>query len=463
VGGRGLPAAPRVGISEEVLSFRLANCLFALLSVTPRHGVGGFRTLRKERIMASIYRKPVLIRDPKTGRKVKEKSKKWWGRFVDANGREKRVPLATDRAAAQTMLAEYVRLAEREKVGIIEPTDKHRKMPLSKHIADYQRHLEAKGNAKRYIEIAVYHVEALLTGCKFRSIADISPSKVTNWLKEQRDKNKFGLSTSNDYLVAVKAFCNWLVRDERLLRNPLAHLQRLNTETDIRRKRRVLTPDELDRLIKATEAGKHRAIGKFSHPARAMLYRLAAFTGLRAQELASLTAQSFDLDGNPPTVRVEACYSKHRRQDTLPLAEDLVGRLRTFLASQPAKNHGKRLWPGNWFRKAARMMRQDLTNARKAWIEQVPDGPERVAREKSDFLKYLDKNGCVADFHSLRHGFITYLVTANVPPKVAQTLARHSTITLTMDRYAHLGVGDLVEGLRKLPSITSDNRHPQGS
>lgn len=35
--------------------------------------------------MASIYRKPVLIRDPKTGRKVKEKSKKWWGRFVDAN------------------------------------------------------------------------------------------------------------------------------------------------------------------------------------------------------------------------------------------------------------------------------------------------------------------------------------------------------------------------------------------
>ena len=139
----------------------------------------------------------------------------------------------------------------------------------------------------------------------------------------------------------------------------------------------------------------------------------------------SLTAESFDLDGNPPTVRVEACYSKHRRQDTLPLEEDLVKRLRTFLASQPARNHGKRLWPGNWFRKAARMMRQDLTNARKAWTEEAPEGPERTAREKCDYLK--DKDGCVADFHSLRHGFITYLVTANVPPKVAQTMARHST------------------------------------
>ena len=59
----------------------------------------------------------------------------------------------------------------------------------------------------------------------------------------------------------------------------------------------------------------------------------------------------------------------------------------------------------------------------------------------------------MVDFHSLRHGFITYLVTANVPPKVAQTLARHSTITLTMDRYAHLGVHDLVYALKRLPAI----------
>lgn len=43
------------------------------------------------------------------------------------------------------------------------------------------------------------------------------------------------------------AFCNWLVRERRFGRNPLAHLQRLNTETDVRRKRRVLTPEELAR------------------------------------------------------------------------------------------------------------------------------------------------------------------------------------------------------------------------
>ena len=140
-------------------------------------------------------------------------------------------------------------------------------------------------------------------------------------------------------------------------------------------------------------------------------------------------------------VRVEACYSKHRRTDALPLEEDLVRRLQTHLSNR----NGKPLWPGRWFRKAAGVLRKDLAAARKEWVEEAPAGRQREEREKSDYLKAKDSGNRVADFHSLRHGFITYLVTANVPPKVAQTLARHSTITLTMDRYAHLGVFDLVD------------------
>ena len=46
---------------------------------------------------------------------------------------------------------------------------------------------------------------------------------------------------------------------------------------------------------------------------------------------------------------------------------------------------------------------------------------------------------------------------ANVPPKVAQTLARHSTISLTMDRYTHLGTDDLVAGLKRLPVMAGGN------
>ena len=67
---------------------------------------------------------------------------------------------------------------------------------------------------------------------------------------------------------------------------------------------------------------------------RAMLYSVGLMTGLRASELKSLTPESFDLASEPPTLTVEACYSKHRRKDVLPLHPDLVPRLRTWLADR---------------------------------------------------------------------------------------------------------------------------------
>jgi hypothetical protein len=54
---------------------------------------------------------------------------------------------------------------------------------------------------------------------------------------------------------------------------------------------------------------------------------------------------------------------------------------------------------------------------------------------------------------SLRHRFGSELAIANVPPKVAQDLMRHSTITLTMDRYSHVGLNDSAGALDKLPPL----------
>ena len=40
-----------------------------------------------------------------------------------------------------------------------------------------------------------------------------------------------------------------------------------------------------------------------------MMYVLSAWTGYRKGEIGSLTTQSFDLLGDPPTVTVAAAYS----------------------------------------------------------------------------------------------------------------------------------------------------------
>jgi hypothetical protein len=69
-------------------------------------------------------------------------------------------------------------------------------------------------------------------------------------------------------------------------------------------------------------------------------------------------------------------------------------------------------------------------------------------------IVYRDDDGRVADFHSRRHTFISNLARSGVHPKVAQSLAHHSTITLTMDRYLHTVIGEQADALRGLPDLT---------
>ena len=67
----------------------------------------------------------------------------------------------------------------------------------------------------------------------------------------------------------------------------------------------------------------------------------------------------------------------------------------------------------------------------------------------------------MADFHSFRHTFISNLARGGVHPKLAQALARHSTITLTMDRYSHTVLGEQSDALAALPDLTGPARQEQ--
>ena len=76
----------------------------------------------------------------------------------------------------------------------------------------------------------------------------------------------------------------------------------------------------------------------------------------------------------------------------------------------------------------------------------------RRQRERSDFLRYHTAAG-VADFHALRHTFITNLARAGVHPKIAQGLARHSDINLTLRRYSHTVLSDRATAVAALPDL----------
>lgn len=227
-----------------------------------------------------------------------------------------------------------------------------------------------------------------------------------------------------------------MLLNRRVCENPVAHLKPLNARTDRRRERRALEVDEVRRLLSSTRASDERY--GMSGPERAWLYRIAVETGLRVNELRSLTVASFDLDAS--VVTVEAGYSKRRREDTLPLRPDTAAELKSFFSG---KLPGVKAFGGRYKKltdKTAKMIEADLTEAG---------------------ICYQDDAGRYADFHSLRHTAGTWLAASGVHPKVAQSIMRHSDINLTMSTYSHTLRGQEAEAVAKLPDLAVAEQQAQ--
>lgn len=388
-------------------------------------------------------------------RKGKTREASSWYVEIKHKDTIRRVPAFTDKAASAEFGRKLERLSECREAGQTPPPELSRwieelpaktratlariklldprRLAASKsikdHVEDFRRSLVAKGSSEAHAEQTAKRVQVVADACGVSFYSDIEGDKVQSKLQEMREAaSPISIKTSNYYLGALKHFCRWMVRERRASESPLEHLRPLNARLDEnRRERRALTIEEQRRLIEATTSAPDRF--GMTGPERAMLYRVALETGLRAGELRSLRAQSFDFESTPPTVTVEAAYSKRRREDRLYLkaetARALAGFLRATLPAALAFRMPHAV-------KVVDMIRADLTTA----------GIEHATEEG------------VVDFHALRHSFITSLTRAKVDPRTIQTLARHSTITLTMDRYAHSARSDEVAGIQRLPDLS---------
>ncbi|GHT42252.1 hypothetical protein FACS189443_5050 [Planctomycetales bacterium] len=188
-------------------------------------------------------------------------------------------------------------------------------MPIAGHLADYEKHLKSKNCSK----------------CHIRNVtAQIRASDVERFLVELRDEFGCSVETSNHYLRAIKAFCRWMHLNKRIIEHPLLSLKNLNVRVDRRHDRRALSKDEFQRLLDVAETGP--PVEGLLGIDRAVLYLIAGYTGLRKGEIGSLTKESFNLNNEKyATVTVDACYSKHRRKDVLPLHPSLVEKLKNWL------------------------------------------------------------------------------------------------------------------------------------
>ncbi|MHC4989030.1 MAG: site-specific integrase, partial [Planctomycetota bacterium] len=187
--------------------------------------------------------------------------------------------------------------------------------------------------------------------------------------------------------------------------------------------------NEIQALLEATAAAPKR-FGMTGYE-RCLLYRFAAETGLRANEIRSLTVASFDF--NKLTVSVRADDSKRKRPDILPLRPELKELLKEFFKGKMPKA------------KAFGGTRKQLT---KRTSDMIKDDLEGTG------IPYVDEAEQYADFHSLRHTTGSLLAASGVHPKVAQSIMRHSDINLTMSRYSHTYLEQESEAIGRLPDFS---------
>ena len=390
--------------------------------------------------MASIFKQKYTVAG-NNGKRIRKQTQCWYIDYKTAEGTRKRVKAFKDKQATQQLAAKLEKEVELAQAGIVDKYKEHRKRPLAEHFDDFEQSLLAKGGTAKNAKQVNSRVKRVFDECKFTFWNDIQASKVQYTISGLRKyvKTKTGLKdlgeisaqTYNFYLKAVKQFCKFMVQDGRASESPVEHLQTINVRTDRRHDRRSLEPDEIRRLLEATQAADKR-FGMTGYE-RALLYRFAAYTGLRANEIRNLTVSSFDFDNC--TVKVKAAYSKRRREDILPLRKDITAELQRFVAGKLPSVQVFKVPE-----KTADMLKADLE------VVKIP---------------YVDDAGRYADFHALRHSTGSLLAASGVHPKVVQSIMRHSDINLTMSRYTHIFRGQESEAVAGMPDLTLPSKEKQ--
>lgn len=372
--------------------------------------------------------------------------------FTDPRGRGRRISGFSDRSSTKELAAkieravairqsggvlmgemlqwlETLRPIVRDKLaewGVIDPQRAAAGRGIKEHIDNWKAHSLAKGNSGKYVKENTAKVIRTVESCKWESLTDINSDVFIKWLADMRNGEAMGTQTANHYLRALRTFCNWLTENRLVSENPIRFVHALNARIDRRYERRALDPNEIGRLLAATEAGKrhHGLTGR----QRALVYRLAIESGLRYNEIRSLTPLSFDLESNPATVTIAPEDEKAGRGDTLPVRPDLAADLKTYLAFIPKAGRAFPLWSD----KGAAMIQRDL---------------------KAAGVPVTDDSGRIVDFHALRTTFGSLLNLAGVPLKTAQDLMRHSDPKLTANFYTLTTTVDRANALAKLPVI----------
>jgi len=360
----------------------------------------------------------------------------WIIQWFDHEGvRREKSSRMTDKRAAERLASKLVSDVMLRREGIIDPSAdrlaEHCAQPLAEHLEEYLDDLRHRGCNPRHVKTVERQLNRMFDDIGAKRLSDLDAVHVQRHLRalrnvpvkqlraaatteQNKDVRMIGPRTINAVRAAIIAFLNWNVRTERLATNPCQYIPKVDETRDKRAKRRALTEEELKRLI--TSSGP-----------RATFYLVAALTGLRMKEMASLTWDDVDLSTD--AILVRAHKGKAKRDDWIALSPEVTAALRGIRPSGAS--------PVDHVFETSPTTRTFSADLKRAGIAEYDELVRRVDR------------------HALRTTTGTLLAQAGVTPQQAQRQMRHADISTTLRHYTDLRLSDQSKAAAKLPSVGS--------
>jgi integrase len=335
------------------------------------------------------------------GRIYKQKlSDFYFADYVDEDGkRVRKSTKCTSKRKAEEQLAAWENFAREIRGGLRQKVVEH---PIEKALDEYQ---QSSHNSEQHIKYTRLQVERVVEDQHWTNLSDINAAGLEAFIAGMDAANR----TKHSHITVLRTFCRWCVSRGKLPADPTATVRKPPVgKSD----RRMIEQDEWKLLRKYLESSDvHANHQDAAH--RLLMYWVAVETGLRSKELLSLTRADVVDNIDEPYVLCDGVNTKNSRDAKQFISDELAKKLKKFVSKKLPVTE---VFTVGCKTRMAGVLRKDCVEAG-------------------------IKNTEVLDFHCLRHTTGSWLASAGVPLHEVQRIMRHSTITLTIDRYGHLAKG----------------------
>jgi integrase len=352
----------------------------------------------------------------------------------------------TDRGATVQLAAQLVRDLERREVGLHDPFEGSRKAPIKDHVDAFLLAMENGTLSRRrrgrvsaeWVKRSKTRLLFMLRELRVRRLEHLDLNEAEKLL-HSRIQAGWSARTRDHHAALLRQFGTWLVDDGRWQHNPFHRLGPISDDSTVTFRRLALTVEQLAALVEAAEVRGVQEYAKvnprassqrlddllFRGSERAVIYQVAAYTGLRRGEIMALRWGDL-VAGNEPAFVLRPEITKNSKAARIELPLWLGQLLEQHRAACAGRTGRPPLQSSAMFLSSYRHLTERLKkDALYARIGSWDETESHVIAE----------DGKRIDFHALRGTCATLLAEKRMGLKQIEQHMRHSSAKLTMEVY----------------------------